>query len=126
LVVVVVVLLLLLVLVNLVVLAVLLVLLLLQLYQLTSFSASSFPEPPPLYPPSTVLICIFTLMSNQLEYADGSTDVFACRERPHIIQNKAGDIIALTNGAARITCHDSSKKNPQDYAFTLLQPVGGK
>jgi hypothetical protein len=62
--------------------------------------------------------------TDKIDYADGSSDVFACRERPHVIQNKAGEIIALTNGAARVTCHDSTQAHPQDYSFTLLQPIG--
>lgn len=56
-----------------------------------------------------------------IAYEDGSHEDLACRERPHIVQNVNGDIIALTNGAAPIACHDASK---DDYSFTSLQVVG--
>ena len=58
-------------------------------------------------------------------FADGTTAVWRARERPHVIQDKSGQLIALTNGAARGTCHDSSPAHPQDYSWTLLQPIGG-
>lgn len=57
----------------------------------------------------------------ELSYDDGSTNPLACRERPHIVQNAKGEIIALTNGAAPVTCHDETL---DDYAFTSLQIVG--
>ena len=43
-----------------------------------------------------------------------------CRERPHIVQDEAGNVIGLTNGAAPSTCHTAGG---DDYAFTSLQLV---
>jgi len=42
----------------------------------------------------------------------------ACRERPHIVLNEGGRVIALTNGAAAISCHGGS-----DHSITLLQKM---
>lgn len=59
--------------------------------------------------------------TNRISYPDGSHTDLACRERPHIVQNKDGEIVALTNGAAPTTCHSAGK---DDYAYTSLQLVG--
>jgi len=58
--------------------------------------------------------------TNRIEFADGTHKDLACRERPHIIQNKQGGIIGLTNGAAPTTCHAAGQ---DDYSFTSLQTV---
>lgn len=60
-----------------------------------------------------------------LNFTDGSSVAYGCRERPHIVQNKALDIIGLTNGAAEKTCHSSSKP-VVDYSYTLFQAVAQK
>lgn len=53
-----------------------------------------------------------------VNFTDGSSVNLACRERPHIVLNAAGDPIALTNGAARITCHAAGA---DDRSVTFLQ-----
>eukprot|EP00039_Didymoeca_costata_P031324 m.34193 g.34193 ORF g.34193 m.34193 type:complete len:376 (-) comp8688_c0_seq1:1781-2908(-) len=53
-----------------------------------------------------------------VQYDDGSQHNFGCRERPHLIFNENGTIMALTNGAAPIHCHVAGSN---DHAFTLLQ-----
>ena len=58
-----------------------------------------------------------------MEYTDGSTIAFGCRERPHIVQDRDGDIIGLTNGASPVTCH-STQAPVRDLSYTLLQVVG--
>jgi hypothetical protein len=55
--------------------------------------------------------------STRAEAADG------CRERPHIVRDKHGTIVGLTNGAAEKTCH-SDEPPVVDYSYTLLQRVG--
>ena len=48
----------------------------------------------------------------------------SCRERPHLVLEKTqGQLIALTNGAARTTCH---KAGADDYSFTSLQTLAMK
>ena len=64
--------------------------------------------------------------TNHVEYTDGTSEALACRERPHVVQDASGRLIALTNGAARVTCHDAGPAHPQDYSWTLLQPIGGE
>uniref|UniRef100_A0A0G4I0M9 EGF-like domain-containing protein n=1 Tax=Chromera velia CCMP2878 TaxID=1169474 RepID=A0A0G4I0M9_9ALVE len=58
-----------------------------------------------------------------VQYTDGSSVAFGCRERPHIVQNREGDIIALTTGSSPVTCH-STEEPVSDYSYTLLQVVG--
>eukprot|EP00040_Diaphanoeca_grandis_P013722 m.69345 g.69345 ORF g.69345 m.69345 type:complete len:396 (-) comp24079_c0_seq2:118-1305(-) len=58
--------------------------------------------------------------NNTITFSDGSSVELACRERPHIVQDKDLNVIALTNGAAPLTCHTAGG---DDYAFTSLQAV---
>jgi len=60
--------------------------------------------------------------TNVVQFTDGSTLSYGCRERPHIIQDKLGNIVGLTNGAAEDTCH-SDEPPVVDYSYTLLQAV---
>lgn len=55
-----------------------------------------------------------------LQWDDGTSHHFACRERPHIVQNGKGEVIALTNGAAPIACNNAGQ---DDYSYTSLQAV---
>ena len=55
-----------------------------------------------------------------IAYTDGSKQDLGCRERPHIVQDRHGDVVALTNGASPITCHNAGSN---DYSFTSLQKV---
>jgi hypothetical protein len=56
--------------------------------------------------------------SSTIYYTNGTNTTFFCRERPHIVLNKDGTIIALTNGAALVACHDAGA---DDRSFTFLQ-----
>jgi hypothetical protein len=60
-----------------------------------------------------------------MKFTDGTSIAFGCRERPHIVQNAALDIIGLTNGASPSTCH-SSETPVVDYSYTLFQSVAQK
>ena len=42
----------------------------------------------------------------------------ACRERPHVVLSSEGKVIALTNGAAKVACHQAGA---DDHSVTLLQ-----
>ena len=44
----------------------------------------------------------------------------ACRERPHMVIDGKGQLIALTNGASPTTCH---RGGGDDYSFTALQTL---
>eukprot|EP00755_Sulcionema_specki_P006090 Sspe_Gene.34507::Locus_16771_Transcript_1_1_Confidence_1.000_Length_1291::g.34507::m.34507 len=54
-----------------------------------------------------------------LNFTDGSDLHLGCRERPHIVVNGTTPI-ALTNGAAPVTCHDAGAN---DHAYTSLQII---
>ena len=56
--------------------------------------------------------------SSVLQFANGSTLNLACRERPHVVRDAAGRVIALTNGAAVHSCHEAGA---DDHSVTLLQ-----
>jgi len=56
-----------------------------------------------------------------ISYTDGTDRYLACRERPHLVFNQTGHIIALTNGAADVSCGDAVK---YDRTYTSLQRVG--
>jgi hypothetical protein len=58
--------------------------------------------------------------NSTIAYNDGTSVTLGCRERPHIMQDANGNVVALTNGAAAITCHTAGG---DDYAFTSLQLV---
>jgi len=60
--------------------------------------------------------------TNKVHFTDGTTIAYGCRERPHIVQDRHGTVVALTNGAAEQTCH-SDEPPVIDYSYTLLQPV---
>ena len=55
-----------------------------------------------------------------LRYTDGSSIALGCRERPHIVIGPNGNAVALTNGAAPVTCHTAGG---DDRSFTSLQLV---
>lgn len=61
--------------------------------------------------------------TNRVAFTDGSELAYGCRERPHIVRDKHGTIVGLTNGAAEKTCH-SDEPPVVDYSYTLLQRVG--
>ena len=56
--------------------------------------------------------------SSTIQYSNGTDETFFCRERPHIVLNKEGTIMALTNGAALVACHEAGA---DDHSFTFLQ-----
>jgi hypothetical protein len=58
--------------------------------------------------------------NSTISYTDGTQEVYACRERPHIVQDRDGNVLGLTNGAAASTCHTAGG---DDYAFTAFQAV---
>ena len=56
--------------------------------------------------------------SSVLEWANGSSLNVACRERPHVVHDAAGKLIALTNGLAVHSCHQAGA---DDHSVTFLQ-----
>ena len=58
-----------------------------------------------------------------VDFTDGSQLAYGCRERPHMVLDRHGSIVGLTNGAAEQTCH-SDDPPVVDYSYTLLQAVG--
>ena len=61
--------------------------------------------------------------TNVVQFTDGTSQAYGCRGRPHVVYNKDGSIVGLTNGAAEQTCH-SDDPPVVDYSYTLLQAVG--
>ena len=55
-----------------------------------------------------------------ISFSNGTSQEFTCRERPHIVQDRSGQVIALTNGVSPVTCH---KAGADDYSYTALQLV---
>eukprot|EP01065_Artemidia_motanka_P032271 TRINITY_DN39295_c0_g1_i1.p1 TRINITY_DN39295_c0_g1~~TRINITY_DN39295_c0_g1_i1.p1 ORF type:complete len:479 (+),score=107.59 TRINITY_DN39295_c0_g1_i1:64-1437(+) len=58
--------------------------------------------------------------THRINFTDGTHIDMGCRERPHMVLDKNGEIVGLTNGAAPITCHLAGG---DDYAYTSLQLV---
>jgi hypothetical protein len=58
--------------------------------------------------------------SDWLTFSNGTKQELECRERPHVVQDRRGDVIALTNGASPVTCH---RAGGDDFSFTSLQLV---
>jgi len=56
-----------------------------------------------------------------LLYDDGTTLDLACRERPHVVLDRGGAIVALTTGASPVACDTTGM---DDFSFTALQLVG--
>jgi hypothetical protein len=56
--------------------------------------------------------------SSTIHFTNGTDETFFCRERPHVVLSKNGTIIALTNGAALVACHEAGA---DDHSFTFLQ-----
>ena len=55
-----------------------------------------------------------------MQWDDGTSHHFACRERPHIVQNDKGEVIALTNGAAPEACNNAGQVGPYPHAISFL------
>jgi hypothetical protein len=53
-----------------------------------------------------------------LTFANGTTVNLACRERPHVVHDAAGRLVALTNGAAVHACHQAGA---DDHSVSFLQ-----
>jgi hypothetical protein len=53
-----------------------------------------------------------------LSFLNGTELNLACRERPHVVHDGRGRLIALTNGAAVHSCHQAGA---DDHSVTFLQ-----
>jgi hypothetical protein len=53
-----------------------------------------------------------------VEYANGQSIDFACRERFHVVLDDQGRVVASINGAAEDSCHTAGQN---DHSYTLLQ-----
>jgi len=61
--------------------------------------------------------------SSVLTFKNGSTVNAACRERPHIVLDAAGRVVALTNGLALNSCHEAGA---DDHSVSFLQATGAR
>ncbi|GMH67227.1 hypothetical protein TrLO_g1397 [Triparma laevis f. longispina] len=57
-----------------------------------------------------------------IEYTDGTSGVLTRRERPHLVLDKKGNPLALTNGATLDPCTHPEACD-KDYCFTALQKL---
>ena len=53
-----------------------------------------------------------------LQFRNGTSVNLACRERPHVVHDAAGRLVALTNGAAVHACHEAGA---DDHSVSFLQ-----
>jgi len=58
--------------------------------------------------------------SNNISYTDGSSELLRRRERPHLVFDPTGAMVALTNG---VIAWDDAGRNG-DRSFTLVNPIG--